>query len=420
MKKADWQFLVDALMFICMVGIAIIGILLAFIIPEGPSSPESSKYFLYLHRHQWANIHLYLSLSFVALLIVHLTFDWKWIKGRANRIFKQRWKTALSSTFLVSLVVLFIIWLFYPKEPGAYEDYGLGRGKREAASILPESRLGGGELYQETQDQDILTVTGQMTLLDLEKLSGVPAARIIEALGLPSKASREETLGRLRKKYGFSLLEMRDVLTQLMNEAQEKQEQETLPIDIPEQSQSEEVEIPVHGRLEEEEAGILITGQMSLFDIQAMTGLPARQIADKLGLPQEAPLGESLGKLRKAYLFSVEDVRTAISDLFQKEDHTAQEIPEIQVRQETEEEHAEEQKMARGRMAEDQSALLITGQMSLYQIQRQTGVSARLIIEKLGLPSNVSHHENIGRLRRRYGFTITELRDIVVSLMKKR
>jgi Mor family transcriptional regulator len=416
MKKVNWQFLVDTSMFICMVGIAVIGILLAFFIPQGPSSPDSSKYFLNLHRHQWGNIHLYLSITFVLLLIIHLTLDWKWIKSRAYHIFKGRWKMALGSTFLLSLLVLFIIWIVYPKEPGAYEEYGLGRGRLATENLLPGS-LHEREPNSGAQEQETLTVTGQMTLKDLEELSGVPASRIIEALGLPSNSSEKETLGRLRKKYGLSLVEMRDVLTRLMNEETEKSGPKTPVIEEAAEIQDEEEEKPVHGRLEEQESGLLITGQMSLSDIQAKTGISARQIADELDLPPDVPVGESLGRLRKAYYFSVEDVREAINRLLEKEGKTAR---EILIQHEAEEFHAEEQKITQGRMAEDQSGILITGQMSLSQIERQTGVSSQKIIEKLGLPRNVSLHENIGRLRRRYGFTLVDLRDAVASLMKKR
>ncbi len=412
MKKVNWQFLVDTIMFICMVGIAIIGLLLAFFIPQGPSSPESSKYFLNLHRHQWGNIHLYLSITFVLLLIIHLILDWKWIKTRAFHIFKGRWKMALGSTFLLSLLILFIIWIVYPKEPGTYEEYGLGRGRQATENLLP-SALHEREPNSGAQEQEALTVTGQMTLQDLEEISGVPVSRIIEALGLPSNSSKKETLGRLRKKYGFSLVEARDVLTRLMNEETEKSGPETHIIE----TQDEEEEKPVHGRLEEQENGILITGQMSLSDIQAMTGISARQIADELDLPSDVSLGESLGKLRRAYSFSVEDVRDAINYLLEKKGITAR---EILIQHETEEPPTEEQRLTQGRMADDQSGILITGQMSLSQIEKQTGVSAQNIIKKLNLPRNVSLHENIGRLRRRYGFTIVDLRDAVASLMKKR
>lgn len=422
MRKTDWQFLVDTLLFICMFGIALIGIFLAFIIPEGPSAQPSSKYFLNLHRHQWGNIHLYLSLTFIALIIIHLTLDWKWIKAKAGKIFKKRWKTALISPVLVSIFVVFLFWLFYPKEPGAYEEYGRGEGRgagREGGWAYSQETDTAQREALEAQDQNTITITGTMTLLDLEKASGIPVSRITEALGLPSNVSEKETLGRLRKKHGFSMIELRDALTNLMNEEQvpfqiEQDIEDEKP--VPEESTSQ----PIHGRMEEDQSGILVTGQMSLSDIQEQTGISARRIANELGLPPGVPLHESLGQLRKSYPFTVQDVRDAVNNLLGQEDKILDEIPELEAKKEqTEEKHQEEQKITRGRMAEDQSGLLITGQMSLFEIERRTGVPAQKIIEKLKLPPNVSRQENIGRLRRRYGFTLQDVRDIVASLMKK-
>jgi hypothetical protein len=326
MKKADWQYLVNTLLFICLVGIVLIGLLLGLVIPQGPAGSESSKYFLNLHRHQWGNIHFYLSLAFTLLIIIHLALDWKWIKARANHLFKKGWKIALTATVGVSLFLLFALWLFHPKDPGSYDEYGVGRKRSETV--------------QTADNQDCITVTGQMRLQDLEKATGIPAQRIIEALGLPAKVSPEETIGRLRKKHGFSLVEARDVLTELLNEVADVQNRASPPQDYREAN-----------------------------------------------LEKERKSGEEVLGI-----------------------HSGQE--------KTEGEREEEEKIIRGRLSEDQSSVLINGQSSLYEIQRQTGVPAQKIIEKLGLPQNVPQNENIGRLRRRFGFTLQEVRDAVESLIK--
>jgi len=237
MKKADWQYLVDTLLFICIVGIALIGILLAFFIPKGPSALESSKYFLNLHRHQWGNIHLYLSLTFIFLVIIHLTLDWKWIKARANQIFKKGWKTALISTVLISIFVIFLLWLFYPKEPGAHEEYGIKKGTRGQESSQKELAADAqlppqqhkvqpthGRMEEEQkitrgkmdEDQSGILITGQISLYEIEKRTGVPAQKIIEKLGLPQNVSRQENIGRLRRRYRFTLQDVRDIVASLM------------------------------------------------------------------------------------------------------------------------------------------------------------------------------------------------------------
>lgn len=325
MKKADWQYVVNTLLFICLVGIVLIGLLLGLVIPQGPSAPESSKYFLSLHRHQWGNIHFLLSLAFIVLIIIHLMLDWKWIKGRSTRLFKERWKTALISTAGISLLLLFTLWLFYPKEPGAYEGYGIGRGKNDSAFLA--------------DNQDYITVTGQVTFQDLEEVTGIPSQKMIEALGLPGSVSTKDTIGRLRKKHGFSLVDLRDVLTDLLNEKAENQ----------------------------------------------------RRLSAAQNYPNSIP---------------------------ETEEKLKEKIPEA--RGNKEDNHEEEDRITRGRLAEDQSGILITGQMSFYDIQRQTGIQASLITSRLGIPANVPLMENIGRLRRRYRFTLQDVRDIVESVIEKK
>jgi len=232
MKKTDWQYLVDTLLFLCIVGIAFIGFLMGLVIPKGPTAPESAKYFLWLHRHQWGNIHFYLSIAFTVLVIIHLIFSWKWIKAKARQIFKGRWATALILTAIASFLVLFLFWSLYPKVPGAYEDYGIRAGERaRRQQISKEGYPIREEKDEEThgeEHEDTLTrgkmaevtsgilITGRMTLYDLEDKTGVPARKIADKLGLPSNAPLNETLGRLRKRYLFSMQDLRDAIANLM------------------------------------------------------------------------------------------------------------------------------------------------------------------------------------------------------------
>ena len=79
-----------------------------------------------------------------------------------------------------------------------------------------------------------------------------------------------------------------------------------------------------------------------------------------------------------------------------------------------------EQKLTRGISAEDQSGILITGRMTLLDIGKEARIPARRIADKLNLPSNVSLNETLGRLRRRYGFSVQDVRDAIASLMEKK
>jgi hypothetical protein len=57
-----------------------------------------------------------------------------------------------------------------------------------------------------------------MTLYDIESQTGVPAWAIADRLGLPPSASLAERLGRLRKAHFFTMQDVRNALSDLMEE----------------------------------------------------------------------------------------------------------------------------------------------------------------------------------------------------------
>jgi hypothetical protein len=119
-------------------------------------------------------------------------------------------------TAVCSLLVLVLFWTFYPRTPGAYEDYGVGAGRRakaeasEANLFSPEERTFIGE------GREKIVISGEMTLLDIESKTGISARRIADELNLPSGISLNETLGRLRRQYRFTMQQVRDVVASLI------------------------------------------------------------------------------------------------------------------------------------------------------------------------------------------------------------
>ena len=104
------KYLIDTLLFIDMSSIAFLGLLLGFVIPKG-SGPGHNAYFLGLHRHQWGDIHLYLSLFLLVLLTLHLWLNWAWIEGATKKFFGNSWKNFLWIISGAWFVVLFIAWI---------------------------------------------------------------------------------------------------------------------------------------------------------------------------------------------------------------------------------------------------------------------------------------------------------------------
>jgi hypothetical protein len=227
-------------------------------------------------------------------------------------------------TAVVSILIIALFWAFYPRIPGAYEDYGVRAGAKAKQQHLSEQGYPAHEEKIFLEDGTLaIIITGQTTLKQVQDATGIPVKDIATKLGLPTKISPNESFGRLRKSYPFTILDVRNTVTEILKERTapvEKKGEHKEPQEPQVKSEDEQEHEPklTRGTLAEDQSGMLITGRMTLNDIQKETDIPARKIADKLGLPESAPLNETLGRLRKRYLFTMQDVRDAIADLMKK------------------------------------------------------------------------------------------------------
>lgn len=57
----------------------------------------------------------------------------------------------------------------------------------------------------------------------------------------------------------------------------------------------------------------------------------------------------------------------------------------------------------------------VRGELTLRELEAQTGVPAEHVLRELGLPEEVPRDERLGRLRRQYGFDMAVLRRIVAD-----
>jgi len=121
-------------------------------------------------------------------------------------------------TVIISILVLFFSWLFYPKVPGAYSGYGVRSAKTAKAKVIKENLSAEQDKVLNKESKQYINVTGQMSLQDLERVSGIPARKIADKLGLPIHDSLNQRLGRLRKQHLFTMQEVRDVVASLMKE----------------------------------------------------------------------------------------------------------------------------------------------------------------------------------------------------------
>ena len=92
MLRGTHNFIWDLVLFLCLLGLAVTGLIMKYILPPGTSGLGRSlhdgtgrgiqaKELWSMTRHEWGDIHFYLAMTFVALMVVHIILHWKWIKA---------------------------------------------------------------------------------------------------------------------------------------------------------------------------------------------------------------------------------------------------------------------------------------------------------------------------------------------------
>jgi glucan phosphoethanolaminetransferase (alkaline phosphatase superfamily) len=132
MNKPKLRFVIQALMFLCLMALAGIGLLMEFVLI--PGREKIVKYgqnvrlsFLGLDRNDWGDVHLYIALIFLALLAIHLTLHWKKIVGLYEKMIPdQKRRNLIALAFLlISVILIYFAFLINPE----VRETGRGGGR---------------------------------------------------------------------------------------------------------------------------------------------------------------------------------------------------------------------------------------------------------------------------------------------------
>jgi hypothetical protein len=190
MRKVNADFLVDTMAFAAFVLLAASGVLLRYLLPPGSGHFNA---LWGMDRHEWGRIHFWIAVAMTGALALHLVLHWRWIvsvvKGRPRDASGMR--VALAIVGLLALAGLAAAPFFADIEQ-------TGEPPHRMRSDQPASPA-----YE---------INGSMTLRQVEQETGVPASVILEQLGLPPDVSVDETLGRLRRQYGFEMNDVRRIV----------------------------------------------------------------------------------------------------------------------------------------------------------------------------------------------------------------
>ncbi|MFH1131480.1 MAG: DUF4405 domain-containing protein, partial [Pseudomonadota bacterium] len=92
-KRADLNFVIDAITLLLMLAMIITGIVIRYVLPPGTGGKEGGRALLVwgMNRHEWGDVHFWLAVSLVGIALLHVVLYWSWVCGVV-----RRWSTASS------------------------------------------------------------------------------------------------------------------------------------------------------------------------------------------------------------------------------------------------------------------------------------------------------------------------------------
>jgi hypothetical protein len=170
----------------------------------------------------------------------------------------------------------------------------------------------------------------------------------------------------------------------------------------------------------------LIQGSMTLGDVMEVTGVTLEFLVRELGLPQNVSVDDRLGRIARDNGLSVAEIREVVEQgisvgndhpiALQRpeiEEPALVEAPEPQQPPAAPAPRSEEQHAEHDDHEESMAGLAdIRGAMTLAEIVA-LGVPREVLYRELRIPAGIPIDERLGRLGRTYGFSMTQVRELV-------
>ena len=112
MNRTIANIIIDIVAALLFLGMIATGYLLRFPLPPGSNKTLSLWGFT---RHQWGDIHFWISLGLLVVLVIHLVLHWNWIVtviGKRCHLIKTAHPSLVRSGILTSFIVILAITLF--------------------------------------------------------------------------------------------------------------------------------------------------------------------------------------------------------------------------------------------------------------------------------------------------------------------
>jgi hypothetical protein len=223
LSRSRINFVIDALMFMCVSLIAGIGLLIKYVLLPGQERDEVygrnvDLYFMGMDRHEWGSIHLIIAYIAIGLLALHIILHWNMIKGMFRKLVANGKQRVIAAAVFLALCFAFAAFSFCIN-PEVREPERKGRNQPEISTPMNDARKveqdNGRKEHQGTGSglrASPIEVRGSMTLEEVSMEYHVPLEYLKQRLGLPAYVSARERLGRLRKSYEFRMSDVQRII----------------------------------------------------------------------------------------------------------------------------------------------------------------------------------------------------------------
>jgi len=255
MSKSKINFLIDSLMFLCMAAIAGIGFLMKVVLIPGQDrwikyGKNVEIYVLNMDRHQWGTVHLVIALVLLGLLLLHIILHWKLIVGLFSKLITNKSTRKLITVVFVFISAILFLFAFFVKPEMGEIIQGHGRQVTDEKKIpeteitnIPENKtvVKDDNINTEINDTKIevvkdnskdtlqdaeephemhnrsnreIEIRGYMTIGEVSLANDVPSNYIKKKLNIPETVSDNQSLGVLRREYGFRMSDIEKIINE--------------------------------------------------------------------------------------------------------------------------------------------------------------------------------------------------------------
>ncbi len=97
MKRNTENFVIDCISFVVLLALIVTGLIIKYVLPPGTGGQgrllhggagrQHLRTLFSMSRHQWGDIHFYLAVCFIVLMVVHVVLHWSWVRNCTKSVF---------------------------------------------------------------------------------------------------------------------------------------------------------------------------------------------------------------------------------------------------------------------------------------------------------------------------------------------